>query len=199
MRPFERQGVETALKSMHPSKALGPDGFQALFYQTYWDIVRTDTNNLCLNYLNGNSELGILNRTFIVLIPKKHNPSNMKDFRPISLCNMMYKIVAKVLANGLKCVLDKLISPNQSAFVPGRLITDNVMIGFECIHTLNNGRTGKEGVVALKLDMSKAYDRAEWGYLRGIMKKMRFCTRWISLIMGCVETVSFSVLLNGFP
>lgn len=89
----------------------------------------------------------------------------LKEYRPISLCNVIYKIIAKLLANRLKRVLDKIISPSQSAFVPGRLITDNVILGFKCIHAFKNKRSGKEGVVALKLDMSKAYDRVKWIYI----------------------------------
>lgn len=72
------------------------------------------------------------------------------------------------------------------------------MIGFECIHTINNRRMGK-GVVVMKLDMSKAYGRVEWSYLKGVMEKVDFCNRWIELIMRCVESVSVSVLLNGVP
>lgn len=85
----------------------------------------------------------------------------MKDFWPINSFSVLYKVIAKTLANTLKIVLDKIISPSQSAFVPRRLITDNAIFGFECIHTVRNKRYDKEGVVALKLDMSKAYDRVE--------------------------------------
>lgn len=102
-----------------------------------------------------------INNSFIVLIPKSQKPKRMDEFRPISLCNVIYKTVAKVIAKRLKKVMNQIISLSQSAFVPGRLITDNVVVGFECIHTINNRRTGKSGIGALKLDMSKAYDRIE--------------------------------------
>lgn len=82
----------------------------------------------------------------------------MSKFRPISLCNVIYKIVAKAITNRMKQILEALISPNQAAFVPKRLISDNVILGFECIHSLNNRRKGKAGHIAVKLDMSKAYD-----------------------------------------
>lgn len=123
----------------------------------------------------------------------------MQDFKPISLCNVIYKIISKTLANRLKKILDDIISPTQSAFVLGRLITDDAILGFECIHSLQSQTTGKVGVVALKIDMSKAYDRVEWSYLRRVMKMMDFCSCWIELTMSCVETVDFSVLTNGFP
>jgi hypothetical protein len=121
----------------------------------------------------------------------------MKDWRPISLCNVLYKIVAKVLANRLKPMLDKCISENQSAFVPGRSILDNAMAAIEIIHYMKAKTRGKKGEVALKLDISKAYDRIDWEYLKDMMAKMGFCQKWIRWIMLCVETVDYSIIVNG--
>ena len=99
-----------------------------------------------------------INHTNIVLIPKVKNPQKMFEFRPISLCNVIYKIISKVLANRLKKVLPYIISPTQSVFVPGRLITDNVLVAYETINTMHLREKGKKGTMALKLDISKAYD-----------------------------------------
>lgn len=121
----------------------------------------------------------------------------MFEFRPISLCNVIYKVISKMMTNRLKIILPHIISKNQSAFTPGRLITDNILIAFELLHSMKNTRVGKDGSMALKLDVSKAYDRLEWGFLQGIMDKMGFDSKWSSLIMECVTTVSYSVKLNG--
>ena len=83
--------------------------------------------------------------------------------------------------------------------MPGQLISDNVVVAFETMHTIGKRKKGKEGLMAIKLDMSKAYDRVEWGYLEAIIRKMGFCERWISLIMMCVTTVSYEILINGEP
>ena len=123
----------------------------------------------------------------------------MSDFRPISLCNVIYKIISKVLANRLKLILPQIISPIQSAFVPGRLITDNVLLAYETLHTMHSRKKGKTGSLALKLDVSKAYDRVEWDFLCGILTKLGFLGHWIRLVMACVSSPSFSILINGKP
>ena len=106
----------------------------------------------------------------------------------------MYKVVAKVLENWLKVVLDKCISECQSAFVPRRSIMNNAMAAIEIIHHMKTKVKGNMGEVALKLDISKAYDKIEWNYLREVMEKMGFSQQWIML---CVETVDYPVLVNG--
>jgi len=108
-----------------------------------------------------------MNRTYIALIPKCKKPSSPKDFRPISLCNVVMKIVTKTIANRLNAILPDIIDEEQSAFVKGWLITDNALIAMECFHWMKKKKKGKKGKMALKLDMSKAYDRIEWSFVRG--------------------------------
>lgn len=107
----------------------------------------------------------------------------MKDLRSIALCNVLYKILSKVLANRLKRILPHVISGNQAAFVLSRSINENVLIAFELIHHMKKSFGGHVGDVALKLDISKAYDKVEWGYLRRRMIAMGFCSQWVKWMM----------------
>ena len=110
---------------------------------------------------------------------------------------MIYKIISKVMENRLKLILSQLISLTQSAFVLGRLITDNVLVAYEMLHTMHLKKKGKKGALALKLDVSKAYDRVEWSILSRMMIKMGFLEVWVDRVMCCVSTPSFSVKING--
>ena len=197
IKQFTRDEIEAALKQMHPTKSPGPDSMPTIFFQNYWDIVGNDVVGMVLNVLNSNISMTDINKTFITLIPKINNPTKMSDFRPISLCNVIYKLISKVLANRLKLVIPNIISENQSAFLSERLITDNVLIAFELMHYLDHKKDGNDCFMAIKLDMSKAYDRVEWGFIEQIMKKLGFHDSWICMIMRCITSVSFSVLING--
>lgn len=139
------------------------------------------------------------NETLIALIPKKQNLSLVTEFRSISLCNVFYKILAGSLANRLKTILPDIISPTQTAFIPGRLITDNVIVAFEALHTMKSRLKGNYGYMALKLDMSKAYDQIEWVFLELVLQKLGFAATWIHLVMKCVSSISYSLIINGVP
>ena len=158
---FEEWEVNQALKPMAPMKASGPDGMSPLFFQHVWPMIEGDVTHSVLSWLNSGTLPNPLNHTFITLIPKKKNPTLVSEFRPISLGNVLYKIFAKVLANRLKKLLNFVINENQSAFAKGRLISDNILIAFETLHCMKNYNSGATGFIALKLDMSKTYDRVE--------------------------------------
>jgi len=191
--------VEKAIIDTAPLKASSLDGMPPLFYHTYWSDIGMDITQAILSCLNSSSLLKSINHTFITLIPKVKNPENVSEFRPISLCNVIYKIISKVLANCLKPILNDIISKSQSAFIADRLITDNVLIAFESLHHMKTNCTGRTGFMALKLDMSKAYDRVEWCFLEKILLKMGFQESWVAMIMECITTVTYSILVNGEP
>ena len=154
--------IKAAFFQMGPTKAHRPDGMNALFYQKFWHIVGDNGLSVVLEFLNTSCMPPALNHSYIVLIPKIKNLVKVSNFRPISLCNVIYKIIAKVLANRLKQILLQIISPTQIAFVPGRLITDNLLVAYEALHTMHGRKKGKTGTFAMKLDINKAYDRVEW-------------------------------------
>ncbi|XP_050242446.1 uncharacterized protein LOC126691441 [Quercus robur] len=197
--PYSREEVEVAIKQMAPLKASGPDGMPPLFYQTFWPNIGMEVSDAVLSCLNSSNLLKSINNTFITLIPKVNNPETVAQFRPISLCNVIYKILSKVIVNRLKPILKSIISETQSAFVANRLITDNILIAFESLHHMKTQCSGRTGFMALKLDMSKAYDRVEWVFLEKILLKMSFQDSWVAMIMQCITTVSYSILVNGEP
>lgn len=183
IKEFSRKEVATALQQMHLTNAPSLNGMSAIFFQNYWDIVGNDVTCMALNVLNNNMPIFETNRTNIVLVPKTKNPSMMFEFRPISLTNVVYKLISKVLANRLKAILPQIIFENQSSFLSKCLIIDNVLVAFELMHYLDHKREGKDCYMVIKLDMSKAYARVEWGFIEKVMERMRFHEKWTRLIM----------------
>jgi hypothetical protein len=154
---------------------------------------------MCLGFFfSTNHLLKEQNHTFIALVPKQLGPSSVGHFRPISLCNIIYKIISKILANRFKGLLHHFISPYQSAFVPSRSIQDNSILAHELLHTIKSKR-GRGGLMAVKIDMEKAFDRMEWSFLLAILHKLGFSDIWINWIRVCITSTSFSVLINGSP
>ena len=196
---FVKAEIDEALQQMEPLKALGPNGLHPLFYQKFWNTIGDDVSTAILNCLNSGFIPPSINHTFITLIPKVKSPTVVSEFRPIALCNVIYKLDSKVIANGLKKVLPHLISESQSAFQSNKAISDNILVAFELLHHMKTQKSKKADFMTLKLDMSKAYDKLEWRFLIEIMKKMGFCDAWVNLIYGCISTVSYSVLFNREP
>jgi hypothetical protein len=195
-KPFSGDEVWEALQDIGDIKAPRADGILAIFYKKFWSLVGERMKREVLAVLNGADMLNGWNDTIIVLIPKTKFPGKLKDLRHISLCNIVYKLISKVLANRLKMMLSEIISPSQSAFVPGRLITDNILLTFELTHYLNHRTKGKNGVAAVKLDMNKAYDQVEWRFLQMMMLKLGFIDQWVSQVMKCVTSVSYRIKVN---
>lgn len=191
--------IREGVMSINGNKAPGPDGFSATFYQSYWhimgkDVIRDVKNFFVSSYLHPQQ-----NETHIRLIPKITGPRLVADYRPIALCNTHYKIIAKLLTRRLKPLLHVLISDTQSAFVSGRAISDNVLITHETLHFLRTSKAKKRCTMAVKMDMSKAYDRIEWGFVKEVLKLLGFDPIWIGWIMTCIKSVSYSFLINRSP
>ena len=196
--PVLGEEIKIATFDLAPDKPPGPDGFPPFFFLKYWTLVGKSVIRAVQAFFHSGLMLKEINHTFLALIPKVDNPSCVNHFRPISLCSTIYKIISKVLTRRLKGLLGKIIHPLQGAFVPERLIQDNILLAHEIFHSFRR-KGGKSGWIAIKLDMEKAYDRLEWPFVLTMLEKLVFCSRCISWIKECIITPSFSVLFNGMP
>ncbi|CAL5362434.1 unnamed protein product [Camellia sinensis] len=196
LKPLSNLEIFQAVKDIGAFKAPGKDGIPAIFYHKYWNLVGKsvcDFINLCFH---NNSVPDQINETIIVLIPKIDNPENIKQFRPISLCNVTYKIISKIIVGRLRPLLDSLVSHNQCSFIPGRSTTDNIIITQEILHTLRH-KKGRRGGMIFKIDLEKAYDRLSWEFIRDTLIEFNMNENWIHLIMSCVTNTNSVVLWNG--
>ncbi|EOY17513.1 Uncharacterized protein TCM_036737 [Theobroma cacao] len=189
------QEVKEAVFGIDPESAAGPDGFSSHFYQQCWDIIAHDLFEAVKEFFHGADIPQGMTSTTLVLIPKTTSASKWSEFRPISLCTVMNKIITKILANRLAKILPSIITENQSGFVGGRLISDNILLAQELIGKLDQKNRG--GNVALKLDMMKAYDRLDWSFLFKVLQHLGFNAQWIGMIQKCISNCWFSLLLNG--
>lgn len=153
--------MKVAVFDMHPEKSPGFDGLNPCFFQTYWNMVRKDVVEFCRQYFEHGRLPDEVNRALVCLIPKVKYPKQVADLRPISLCNVIMRILSKVFANRLKPCLTLIISNNQSAFIEGRLLTYSALLAFVINHYIHRKTQGSDDVAALKIDISKAYDRLE--------------------------------------
>ncbi|XP_042016195.1 uncharacterized protein LOC121764206 [Salvia splendens] len=196
---LERTPSEEEIKqivfSLNAEGAAGPDGYSALFFQACWEIIKADVVDAVRDFFAGSQIPRGIAATLIVLISKKKNPTRWAEFRPISLCNVINKIISKLLTSRMAPLLPMLTAPNQSGFIRGRLISDNVLLAKELFHELWKGVTSPNMV--LKLDMEKAYDRVQWPFLLKVLKKMGFSNKWVGLIENCISPCWFSILING--
>ncbi|XP_041995763.1 uncharacterized protein LOC121745889 [Salvia splendens] len=195
--PPDPEEVKKSVFDISGDSARGPDGFSAVFYQTCWGIIGTDVVEAIKQVFLGAYLPRSVTATNIVLFPKKASPETWADFRPISLCNVLNKVITKVLTASLAPFLPQVISPNQSGFMNGRLLHDNVLLAQEMFHEL--ARRSPAPNVAIKIDMAKAYDRVQWSFLIKVLRRMGFPAAWVDLIERCIGFCWFSILINGAP
>ena len=185
--PFREEEVFFALNEMDGDKASILDGFTLAFWQDYWYFVKEEIMEMFNEFFVNGTFTRSLNTTFIVLIPKKGGADDLKDFRPISLLDGLYKLFAKVLANRLKKVVGLVVSEAQNAFVEGRQITNASLIANEVI---DYWKKRKEKGVVCKLDIEKAFDSINWSFLRKVMQCMGFGPTWVRWIWWCISMFS---------
>ena len=189
--------IRAALWSLKAFKASSSDGLHAGFFHRFWLIVGSSVSDEVKKVFVERRVPEYLNRTHITLIPKIQIPETLGNYRPIILCNIVYKIVTKIIVARLRTFLDKLISPFQIAFVPGRRGIDNAIIAQEVIHSISKKR-GKVGYMVLKIDLEKAYDKLEWSFISDMLFRVNPPLDLIEVIMSCVSmVVSTSIMVNG--
>ncbi|KAI0511688.1 hypothetical protein KFK09_012320 [Dendrobium nobile] len=184
-----------SIKDMNTDSVAGPDGFTNKFFQKFWPILKNDIINAVKDFFEGNPMPKFFTSTTIVLIPKTVGATYWNEFRPISLCTFFNKLISKILVSRMAVFLPKIISLEQTGFVKGRSIFDNVLLAQEMIHDLNAKISG--GNVIFKMDISKAYDNLNWKFLYKIMHLFGFNSQYTNLIKHCIENSYFSVLING--
>ncbi|XP_021992554.1 uncharacterized protein LOC110889344 [Helianthus annuus] len=187
--------VKQAMFSISENKAPGPDGYTSAFFKNAWDVVGGEVTKAVCDFFNNGQILKQINHTILALVPKMDTPNTVLDYRPISCCNVIYKCISKIITNRVKGCLGTLVNINQSAFVPGRKISDNILITQELMHNYHVDRGPPR--CALKIDIQKAYDTVSWSFLEAILVRFGFHRKMVAWIMACVTTVSYSVSVNG--
>ena len=196
MHPIDKLEVEEAVFQMETGKALGPDGFTIDFFQSCWDLVKEELWKVVEESRRIGRVVKAFNATFLSLIPKENGADTLGKFQPISLCNMVLKIITKVMANKLKPLLLGIVSQDQLGFVEGRKILDGIIQTQEMIHSLK--QTKIPGML-IKVDLAKAYDKVSWQFLKVVLKAFGFQHDWVRWIGNLVSSSLFSSLVNEAP
>ncbi|XP_024006528.1 uncharacterized protein LOC112083036 [Eutrema salsugineum] len=187
--------IKAVLFSLAANKSPGPDGYTVEFFKECWPIIGKDmVVGIQFFFLKGFLPKGV-NSTILALIPKKEQAKHMKDYRPIACCNVIYKIILKILANRLKVILSLFIAPNQSAFVQDRLLMENLLLASELVSGYD--RNTISSTCALKIDISKAFDSVEWSFILTVLEALDLPQAFVHWIRLCISTASFSVQVNG--
>lgn len=176
---------------MPNGKFSGPDGFTVEFFKESWLVIGNDVTNAVQSFFKFGFLPPGLNSTILTLIPKKSLALEMKDYKPISCCNVLYKVISKILANRLKIILPSFIAPNQSAFIKNRLLMENLLLATELVKDYH--KTDVSPRCAKKIDISKAFDFVQWPFLLKVLDVLNLPATFIHWIKLCISTASFSV------
>ncbi|GJU84848.1 RNA-directed DNA polymerase, eukaryota, reverse transcriptase zinc-binding domain protein [Tanacetum coccineum] len=164
--------IKNAIFDINSNKASGPDGFSSGFFKKAWEVIGNDFCLVMKEFFRSGKILEEINASLIALIPKINTPSKVSDFRPTACCNVIYKRISKILTNKIKQDLSKIVNINQSAFIPGRHIQDNILIAQELLRGYNRKNRPKR--CAMQIDIQKAYDTVNWTFLESILEKFGF-------------------------
>ena len=195
VRDVESVEIKEVFFSFNDMKAPGPDGFNAHFFKKAWPIIGEEITEVVKEFFKHGKLLRELNSTILALVPKVPNPTTMGDFRPISCCNLLYKAISKIMANRVREILPQIISHNQTAFIPGRKIGDNIMLAQELLRNYHKNDGAPR--CAIKVDIMKAFDSLDWGFLLDALEAFNFPEKLRKWIHSCITSPSFSINING--
>jgi len=195
LAPVTNELIQQTLFSIDNDKAPGPDGFSSLFFKRAWGIVGGDFCAAIKDFFASGKMLKQVNHSIIFLVPKSTTTNSAADFRPISCCNVIYKVISKILAGRMAHVLGDIINPTQNAFLGVRKMADNIHLMQELLRHYGRKRSSPKCII--KIDFRKAFDTIQWSFLRTVLLLLGFPNHFIFLIMQCVETASYSVSVNG--
>jgi len=187
--------IKYAVFDLNPNGAPGPDGFGASFFQTYWDIVHKDVTEVVTEFFQTKRLSPNFNANTLILIPKNPNADTIDQFRPISLENFKFKIITKVLADRLANVLPNIISKEQRGFIRGRNIKDSIALISEAINARDKRCFG--GNLAMKIDVSKAFDTFNWEFLINVLQKFGFKQIFCDWVIAILNSANVSISING--
>ncbi|KAH6815712.1 hypothetical protein C2S51_020532 [Perilla frutescens var. frutescens] len=189
--------VKNAVFSLDPNSAAGPDGFTGKFFQEAWEILEKDVYNAVEEFFTFGIIPPGLNSSFLILIPKKNRALAVEDYRPIALSNFLFKIFTKILASRLNDLAAKFVSGNQFGFIQGRQIHDAILLSSEGVNALNQTHNGSN--MAIKVDITKAFDTMNWDFLCRVLKRFGFSEKFIITVHNILSSARLSVLVNGSP
>jgi hypothetical protein len=187
--------IPVALKSFSNGKSPGPNGWTIEFYLHLFDLVGLDLELVENTRLNG-KVAGAINLNFLTLIPKAATPTTFGDYRPITLCNLCYKLISKSIATRIKPILSPILSKEQLGFLKGRQILDAIFTIRECLHNI---KFKNSKAIILKLDLKKDFDCIDWDFLKLVLTQIGFSQPIIKWTMGCVTSENLTILVNGEP
>lgn len=197
MADIAQEEIDQVVRDLKVDKAPGSDGFNGAFFKHSWSIIGNEVSLAIRDFFVRERIHKGINASFLCLLLKKTNACSINDFKPISLCNLLNKPISEILVNRLKKVIPSIIDSNQSAFIPGRHILDNILLCHELACGIN--RRNHSPFAMLKLDIHKAYDFVDWRFIEWTLKRMDFPPRFCNWILECMKTISFSPLINGSP
>ncbi|KAI0493618.1 hypothetical protein KFK09_023737 [Dendrobium nobile] len=193
--PITIEEIKTALFSSPNCSALGPDGYTFEFYKSSWNTIGKQFCEVVLAFFSTSSMPKHAKATAIALIPKRPHAQDISDYRPISLCNTFYKIIAKILANRMKDVMPLIIHPSQAGFIKDRIISDNILLAADLLKDFNNNH--HQAFFCAKFDIHKAFDTVSREFLIDRLLAKGFPVTFVTWIRGCISDVYFSVSING--